>query len=157
MGGIPHQHNYMYQSPNNGNSAIMGTTMVHLESISQRIFQQRGQMQQESRAPNGNYIGFTGRPLENINDRYINPKIEEELKDFKKEIEEKFAKSKLKAFQFPLKKKNNSKITKLPNPNMRSARYGDKNSETERSDGNNSSIGGSVDRRGNNQSQFISY
>jgi len=28
--------------------------------------------------------------LENINDRYINPKIEEELKDFKKEIEEKF-------------------------------------------------------------------
>lgn len=40
---------------------------------------------------------------------------------------------------------------------MRSARYGDKNSETERSDGNNSSIGGSVDRRGNNNSQFINY
>ena len=40
---------------------------------------------------------------------------------------------------------------------MRSARYADKNSETERSDGNNSSIGGSVDRRGNNNSQFINY
>ena len=42
--------------------------------------------------------------MENINDRYINPKIEEELKDFKKEIEEKFAKSRLKAYNFPLKK-----------------------------------------------------
>ena len=40
---------------------------------------------------------------------------------------------------------------------MRSARYKNKNSETERSDGNNSSIGGSVDRRGNNNSQFINY
>ena len=48
-------------------------------------------------------------------------------------------------------------MTKLPNPNMRSARYGEKNSETERSEGNSSSIGGSVDRRGNNQSQFINY
>lgn len=105
-------------------------------------------MAPEMRAPNGNYIGFTGRPLENINDRYINPKIEEELKDFKKEIEEKFQKSKLKTFSFPLKKKKT--MTKLPNPNMRSARYGDKNSETERSEGNSSSIGGSVDRRGNN-------
>ena len=99
MGGLPHQHNYMYPgSTNNGNSAMMGTTMVHLESISQRIFQHRDQVQQEQRAHNGNYIGFTGRPLQNINDRYINPKIEEELKDFKKEIEEKFAKSKLKTF-----------------------------------------------------------
>jgi hypothetical protein len=40
---------------------------------------------------------------------------------------------------------------------MRSARYGEKVSETERSEGNNSSIGGSIDRRGNNQSQFINY
>jgi hypothetical protein len=48
MGGIPHQHNYMYPtSTNNGNSAMMGTTMVHLESISQRIFQHRDQVQQE--------------------------------------------------------------------------------------------------------------
>ena len=35
--------------------------------------------------------------------RYINPKIELELVDFKKEIEEKFAKSPLKKFQMPRK------------------------------------------------------
>jgi len=33
--------------------------------------------------------------------RYINPKIELELVDFKKEIEEKFVKSPLKKFQMP--------------------------------------------------------
>ena len=33
--------------------------------------------------------------------RYINPKIELELVDFKKEIEEKFAKSPLKKFNMP--------------------------------------------------------
>jgi hypothetical protein len=36
--------------------------------------------------------------------RYINPKIEAELVDFKKEIEEKFGKSKLRSFKFPLKR-----------------------------------------------------
>jgi hypothetical protein len=36
--------------------------------------------------------------------RYINPKIEAELIDFKKEIEDKFAKSKLRPFKFPIKK-----------------------------------------------------
>jgi len=36
--------------------------------------------------------------------RYINPKIEAELVDFKKEIEDKFNKSKLKTFKFPLKR-----------------------------------------------------
>ena len=76
------------------------------------------------RAPNGNIIAFTGRPLENISDRYINPKIEEELKDFKKEIEEKYAKSRLKNYSFPMKKQM---VPKLPNPNMRSARYDNKN------------------------------
>ena len=35
--------------------------------------------------------------------RYINPKIELELVDFKKEIEEKFAKSALRKFQMPRK------------------------------------------------------
>ena len=50
--------------------------------------------------------------------RYINPKIETELIDFKKEIEEKFAKSKLRAFKFPLKKQ----APKLPDT-MRSSRY----------------------------------
>ena len=78
--------------------------MVHLESISQRLFQHRGQVQNEQRAPNGNIISFTGRPFEDLNNRHINPKIEEELKEFKKEIEEKFAKSRLKQFKFPLKK-----------------------------------------------------
>ena len=73
MGGVPQHHNYMYQQSGTSNNAMMGSTMVHLESISQRIFQHRGQVQQEQRANNGNYIGFTGRPLENINDRYINP------------------------------------------------------------------------------------
>jgi hypothetical protein len=49
--------------------------------------------------------------------RYINPKIEAELVDFKKEIEEKFAKSKLRTFKFPLKNE-----TKLPDP-RRGTRY----------------------------------
>ena len=44
--------------------------------------------------------------------RYINPKIELELVDFKKEIEEKFAKSPLKKFVMPKKQEpeNNSKV-----------------------------------------------
>jgi hypothetical protein len=50
-------------------------------------------------------------------ERYINQKIEQELVDFKKEIEEKFAKSKLRVFRFPLKKP-----PKLPDA-MRSTRY----------------------------------
>jgi hypothetical protein len=36
--------------------------------------------------------------------RHINPKIEAELVEFKKEIEDKFKKSKLRTFKFPLKK-----------------------------------------------------
>jgi len=39
-----------------------------------------------------------------MSDRYVNPKIELELVDFKKEIEEKFAKSKLRSFNFPYKR-----------------------------------------------------
>lgn len=54
--------------------------------------------------------------------RYINPKIETELVDFKKEIEDKFGKSKLRSFVFPLKSALSPKHTKLPNP-MRSTRY----------------------------------
>ena len=61
-------------------------------------------MVQETRASNGNIISYTGRPLENLSDRYVNPKIELELVDFKKEIEEKFAKSKLRSFNFPYKR-----------------------------------------------------
>jgi len=40
--------------------------------------------------------------------RYINPKIELELVDFKKEIEEKFEKSPLKSFVMPKKPVNES-------------------------------------------------
>ena len=109
MGGVPNNHNYMHPS---------NQTVGHLESISQRVGNNRHK-EQELRAQNGNIIAFTGRPLENINDRYVNPKIEEELKDFKKEIEEKYAKSRLKNYNFPLKKQ----MPKLPNANIRSARY----------------------------------
>jgi hypothetical protein len=45
---------------------------------------------------------LTGGPLKKP--RYVNEKIESELVDFKKEIEEKFAKSELRIFKFPLKK-----------------------------------------------------
>ena len=51
--------------------------------------------------------------------RYINPKIEQELVEFKKEIEDKFAKSAIKTFVMPRKKvieetnenQNNSELT----------------------------------------------
>ena len=46
-------------------------------------------------------IALTGEPPNRR--RYINPKIEEELVDFKKEIEEKFAKSRIRTYKFPLK------------------------------------------------------
>jgi len=47
-------------------------------------------------------IGLACGPLKKP--RYINPKIETELLDFKKEIEDKFRKSKLRTFKFPLMK-----------------------------------------------------
>lgn len=56
----------------------------------------------DMRAENGNIIGLACGPLRKP--RYINPKIETELVEFKKEIEDKFNKSKLKAFKFPLMK-----------------------------------------------------
>lgn len=43
--------------------------------------------------------------------------------DFKKEIEEKFSKSKLTSFVFPKKSVASPKQTKLPNPSMRSTRF----------------------------------
>lgn len=49
--------------------------------------------QYEPRASNGNIIALACGNL--TRPRYINPKIEAELVDFKKEIEEKFAKSQL--------------------------------------------------------------
>ena len=68
--------------------------------------------------------------------RYINPKIEAELVDFKKEIEEKFGKSPLIGFKFPRKSANQSpKHTKLPNPSMRTTanRYQASDGKSERS------------------------
>ena len=47
-------------------------------------------------------VSYSNGPLKRP--RYINPKIEEELIDFKKEIEEKFTKSKLRPFVMPAKK-----------------------------------------------------
>jgi len=47
----------------------------------------------EVKADSGNIIGLACGPLKKA--RYINPKIETELVEFKKEIEEKFHKSKL--------------------------------------------------------------
>ena len=47
----------------------------------------------EPRASNGNFIALACGPLKKP--RYINQKIEQELVDFKKEIEDKFQKSPL--------------------------------------------------------------
>ena len=57
----------------------------------------------EKRTSKGNIIAYACGPLRKKG-RYINPKIEKELVDFKKEIEEKFAKSPLRKFQMPLQK-----------------------------------------------------
>ena len=48
----------------------------------------------------GNIIALACGPLKRK--RYINPKIEQELVDFKKEIEQKFEKSPLRKFVMPL-------------------------------------------------------
>ena len=61
-------------------------------------------MGREQKTSKGNIIALACGPLKKK--RYINPKIEIELIDFKKEIEEKFAKSPLKKFQMPRKVEN---------------------------------------------------
>lgn len=54
----------------------------------------------ERRAANGNYISFACGPLKRP--RYINEKIEQELIEFKIEIEERFEKSEVNAkYKFP--------------------------------------------------------
>ena len=78
-------------------------------------------MDREQRTSKGNIVALACGPL--TRKRYINKKIEAELVEFKKEIEEKFAKSKLRSFTFPLKTAPSPKHTKLPNPTMRSTRY----------------------------------
>jgi hypothetical protein len=55
----------------------------------------------ERRAANGNYVAFACGPLIG-RQRYINEKIEEELVEFKREIEEKYARSKVnREFKYP--------------------------------------------------------
>jgi hypothetical protein len=56
-------------------------------------------LENEERASNGYIIALACGPLKKK--RYINPKIEVELADFKKEIEQKFQKSELTSWQFP--------------------------------------------------------
>ena len=54
----------------------------------------------ERRAANGNYVSYACGPLRRP--RYINEKIEQELIEFKKEIEEKFEASKVnREFKYP--------------------------------------------------------
>ena len=50
--------------------------------------------------PNGNIVAFACGPL--LKERYINPKIEQELVEFKQEIEDKFHESDVnRQFRFP--------------------------------------------------------
>lgn len=73
----------------------------NVDSVSQRVTDREKQVAKEQRTSQGNIIALACGPLKRK--RYINPKIELELVDFKKEIEEKFAKSPLKKFQMPRK------------------------------------------------------
>jgi hypothetical protein len=95
----------------------------NIERLSQRAANNRNTSQfqnpnglQEKKTSRGNIIALACGKLQRP--RYINPKIETELLDFKKEIEEKFIKSKLRTFKFPLKKQT----SKVPE-SMHSSRY----------------------------------
>ena len=103
----------------------------------------------EHKTSQGNIIAFACGPL--TKPRYINPKIETELIDFKKEIEEKFAKSKLRSFRFPLKKQS-----KLPDA-LRSTRYANSHENSNERDAAPPINGQSSSRKNVNQSSFISY
>jgi|FrelakmetLWP11LW_1041352.scaffolds.fasta_scaffold226162_1 hypothetical protein len=72
-----------------------------MDSISQRVTDREKHIGREQRTSQGNIIALACGPLRRK--RYINPKIELELVDFKNEIEEKFAKSALRKFIMPLK------------------------------------------------------
>ena len=69
-----------------------------MDSASQRVTErEKAHLNQpEQCTSQGNIIALACGPLKRK--RYINPKIELELVDFKKEIEEKFAKSPLRKF-----------------------------------------------------------
>lgn len=53
------------------------------------------------RLSNGNIPAYACGPLKR--ERYINPKMEIELKNFKKEVEKRFKKSTINAYKFPVK------------------------------------------------------
>ena len=107
MGGPTTRTNPKLQNNGGANQASRQhrlTKSYNLDSISQRITNKDKQQRQmlldgEQRASNGNIIALACGPLRKK--RYINPKIELELVDFKKEIEEKFEKSPLRAFVMP--------------------------------------------------------
>ena len=85
------------------------TKSYNLDSMSQlRVADREKHLGIDKRTSKGNIIAFACGPLRKK--RYINPKIEVELNDFKKEIEEKFAKSPLRKFHFPLRKPENEKL-----------------------------------------------
>ena len=71
-----------------------------MDNVSQDARNTRSNIE-EQRTSKGNIIALACGPLKKK--RYINPKIELELIDFKKEIEEKFAKSLLRRFDMPRK------------------------------------------------------
>ena len=53
----------------------------------------------EERTANGYYVAYACGPLKK--QRYINPKIEQELEEFKKEIDQKFQKAEMTQYHFP--------------------------------------------------------
>ena len=75
------------------------TKSYNLDSISQRVTNKDKMAQGEQRTSTGNIIALACGPLRKP--RYINEKIEKELVEFKKEIEEKFEKSLLRSFVMP--------------------------------------------------------
>ena len=75
--------------------------------MSQRITDRdKSHRDKEQRTSEGNIIALACGPLKKK--RYINPKIELELVEFKKEIEDKFAKSAIKKFVMPKQQFNES-------------------------------------------------
>lgn len=53
----------------------------------------------EERTANGYYVAYACGPLKK--QRYINPKIEQELEEFKKEIDGKYQKAEMSQYSFP--------------------------------------------------------
>ncbi|CDW81276.1 UNKNOWN [Stylonychia lemnae] len=89
------------QKSNNRNNNHQGhDTNSDAKAVIQINYRDREAFSVERRAANGNYIAFACGPLRRP--RYINERIEQELLEFKEEIEERFAKSKVNQdFTFP--------------------------------------------------------